>query len=237
MTSAGCPACHAQPLTTMVIEAARLGGRRFPGDVEPAPVRSVERGQHLGFCSSWTQAACRTRLVYATMAMAAQQMPPSRATDAFVRYLAAKQRTAGNWKGIGGTRAPMQDGDFSRTAMAIRALTVYGTPARTREYQEHVGRAAALALEADPADDGGPRDAAARTSLGKLHTPECATDSVSTSCSGFSVRMAAGRKRRISPAMRTPRDRFCTRCGNSACLPADAAMQTRRRLSDPHATR
>ena len=69
-------------------------------------------------------------------------MPSSRATDAFVRYLAAKQRTAGNWKGVGGTRAPMQDGDFSRTAMAIRALTVYGTPALKREYQKSVGRAA-----------------------------------------------------------------------------------------------
>jgi hypothetical protein len=74
--------------------------------------------------------------------MAGRQMPPSRATDAFVRYLAAKQRTAGNWKGVGGTRAPMQDGDFSRTAMAIRALTVYGTPALAREYQARVSRAA-----------------------------------------------------------------------------------------------
>ena len=49
----------------------------------------------------------------------------------------------GNWKGVGATRAPMQDGDFSRTAMGIRALTVYATPARGREYTSVSARAAA----------------------------------------------------------------------------------------------
>ena len=141
VTSAGCPACHAQPLTTMVIETARARWPSFPADVEPAPVfllNAVEsRILQLAGAGGLPDST-----LYMTMAMATQRMPSSRATDAFVRYLAAKQRTAGNWKGVGGTRAPMQDGDFSRTAMAIRALTVYGTPARAREYQERVSRAA-----------------------------------------------------------------------------------------------
>jgi hypothetical protein len=41
-----------------------------------------------------------------------------------VHYLAAKQRRDGSWHSVGATRAPIQDGDFSRTAMAIRTLVV-----------------------------------------------------------------------------------------------------------------
>ena len=163
-------------------------------------------------------------LVYVTMAMAAQRMPPSRATDAFVRYLAAKQRAAGNWKGVGGTRAPMQDGDFSRTAMAIRALTVYATPARAREYQASVIRAAAWLVEADPADDRGPGDAVAWTALGG-RARRCEADAHSRVVASFNVKTEAGRRRRISPAMPTPRARFSIRCASLACLPRTPAMQ------------
>jgi len=37
----------------------------------------------------------------------------------------------------------MQDGDVSRTALGIRALTAYATPARAREYTARTARAAA----------------------------------------------------------------------------------------------
>ena len=81
-------------------------------------------------------------LVYAIVQMADRKSPPTYATDAVVRYLAAKQSAAGNWRGVGATRAPMQDGDFSRTAMSIRALRAYGTPARINEYRTRATRAA-----------------------------------------------------------------------------------------------
>jgi hypothetical protein len=62
--------------------------------------------------------------LYVTTMMAARRMPSGPGTDVLVHLLAAKQRRGGNWVGVGATRAPMQDGDFSRTAMGIRALTV-----------------------------------------------------------------------------------------------------------------
>jgi hypothetical protein len=74
--------------------------------------------------------------------LAAMKAPPSLATDAWMYYLAAKQRPAGNWHSIT-TRPPIQDGDINRTAMAIRALTAYGTPARKAEFTARIGRAAA----------------------------------------------------------------------------------------------
>ena len=56
--------------------------------------------------------------------------------------LLTKQRAEGNWHGIGASRAPIQDGDLSRTALSIRTLTAFGIPARKTEIDERVGRAA-----------------------------------------------------------------------------------------------
>jgi hypothetical protein len=53
--------------------------------------------------------------LYDVMMMIASGEPASRGTDAFVHYLAAKQRPEGYWQGIGASRAPIQDGNLSRT--------------------------------------------------------------------------------------------------------------------------
>jgi hypothetical protein len=87
--------------------------------------------------------------LYVTLMFAAQNVAPTPATDAFVHYLAAKQRPFGQWRGVGATRAPIQDGDVSRTAMAIRALATYAIPARRTEFESRVARAAAW-LAAQP---------------------------------------------------------------------------------------
>ena len=70
------------------------------------------------------------------------KVAPSAGTDAVVAYVAAKQQTGGNWRGVGGSRAPMQDGDFSRTALAIRALSVYGMPGRKAELDKRIAQGA-----------------------------------------------------------------------------------------------
>ena len=40
----------------------------------------------------------------------------------------------------------MQDGDFSRTALAVRALSAYPIPSRASEFRERVARGAAPEL-------------------------------------------------------------------------------------------
>jgi hypothetical protein len=87
--------------------------------------------------------------LYMTLALAARGTTSSRATDALAHFLGAKQQPDGSWRGVGATRAPMQDGDFSRTALAVRALTAYATPARKAEYRQRVLRAASW-LAAQP---------------------------------------------------------------------------------------
>jgi hypothetical protein len=76
------------------------------------------------------------------MALAAAGESTSWNSDVFVAYLLAKQRPEGRWRGIGASRAPIQDGDFSRTAMAIRTLASFAIPARKTEIDERIHRAA-----------------------------------------------------------------------------------------------
>jgi hypothetical protein len=80
--------------------------------------------------------------LYSSLALAAAGSPPSRNSDVLVFYLLAKQRPQGNWQPIAATRAPIQDGDVSRTALAIRALGVYGMPGRKAEVDDGIRRAA-----------------------------------------------------------------------------------------------
>ena len=82
--------------------------------------------------------------------MAAEGAAPDRTTDAMVHNIAAQQRQAGNWHFGGVARPPMEDGDYSRTAIAIRALAVYGIEARKAEFNRRIERAAAWLRAADP---------------------------------------------------------------------------------------
>jgi ankyrin repeat protein len=144
MTAGGCVACHAQPVAVMAAELASTRGWGIEQDAADASLISAS-------LSAASQILMQAREgggvpdthLYNAMAMATQHAAPSFATDALVRYLSAKQRPEGNWHGIGATRAPMQDGDFSRTAMSIRALSVYGTPALKTQNSERIERAAA----------------------------------------------------------------------------------------------
>jgi ankyrin repeat protein len=143
-TDGGCAACHAQPLTALAIDKARARGWTALSS-EPESARSPVLLNLLTPQLRQLRAggSAPDNLVYATWLLASQRTPPNRVTDTVVHYLAAKQRRDGNWRSVGATRAPMQDGDFSRTALSIRALTAYGTPARAGEYRRHVDRAAA----------------------------------------------------------------------------------------------
>ena len=57
---------------------------------------------------------------------------------------------AGGTRAPGLTRSPLQDGNFSRTAMAMRLLKNYGTPARAAEYKDRIERAKAWLLRSEP---------------------------------------------------------------------------------------
>jgi len=154
MDTGGCVSCHAQNLTSMAVQAARANGVQVDEAVAAGQAKTVRL--------SW--AALEQPLLqridtpggtddveYSLFQMAADGVKADRAIDAMIYNLAGRQAKEGNWhNGPFGNRAPMEDGDFSRTAMAIRCLRVYGPPSRKTEFDRRVESAAAWLKAANP---------------------------------------------------------------------------------------
>ena len=142
MVAGGCVACHAQPMSVAATElAARRGWQVGPSDEALAQASTAINGAVQNHLMAVEGGAFPDAHLYNALALAVAKVPANLATDVLVYYLAAKQRAAGNWHGQG-TRPPIQDGDFSHTAMAIRALVTYGTPTRRSEVVARINRAA-----------------------------------------------------------------------------------------------
>ena len=147
-TEGGCIACHAQPVGGMAANLARARGWRIEEAVGKSAATETDRVVKSLAAGTLTMLQARVgggapdTQLYMGMMEASVHAPANTGTDALVHYLAAMQRGAGNWAGHGVDRAPIQDGDFSRTAMAVRMLAVYGMPGRQAELAGRVGRAA-----------------------------------------------------------------------------------------------
>jgi ankyrin repeat protein len=144
LTHGGCVACHAQPLTGIAVTLAHdRGWTSQTAEAETRQVLTTLTALSPPLIQLRESGGLPDGAVYITWWLATQGQAPTRATDVIVRYLAAKQRGDGSWEGVGGSRAPMQDGNLSRTALSIRALTAFATPARAAEYRGRVRQAAA----------------------------------------------------------------------------------------------
>jgi ankyrin repeat protein len=151
-TNGGCGSCHSQNITDIAVAAARKGG---------TPVNETAAAQRAAGASA-TFGATATRLyerfdgpvvdilLYTLAGFAAMGHPADRATDALVFNIATQQQRNGRWYGGGIPRPPIEDGDFTRTALAIRALTSYSPPGRMEEMHERVKRATGWLRSAKP---------------------------------------------------------------------------------------
>lgn len=149
-TKDGCVTCHAQPMTNIVADLAlRRGWRSIPTEGESSRILNRMTTDIAGFLQGRESGGMPDNQLYALFMMGTMKLPPSTITDIWVSYLAAKQREGGNWHGMT-TRAPIQDGDISRTAFAIQAISVYGIPARKAEFSARIKRAAAWLAAQQP---------------------------------------------------------------------------------------
>jgi ankyrin repeat protein len=142
-TSGACGSCHAQNITDITVAAARKA--RIRVDDRAAAARVA--GASGAFAATATRLYERFDgpaldiLLYTLAGFAASNHPADRATDALVFNIAAQQQRDGRWWGGGIPRPPIEDGDFTRTAQGIRALTVYGPPGRRAELEARARRA------------------------------------------------------------------------------------------------
>jgi ankyrin repeat protein len=148
----GCGSCHAQNLTSMAVNAAYVSHLPVNNDAKAAELK----GAQLAFAGLAQPLLQRGDppvidiLLYAGFQLASENVPPDQTTDAIVHNIVAQQRVAGNWHVGVGVRPPMEDGDFSRTAMAIRLLQLYGPEGRKAELQKRIARAARWLANATP---------------------------------------------------------------------------------------
>ena len=81
--------------------------------------------------------------------MAAHKQPNNEATGAMAMVLARQQMPDGSWLERSG-RPPLEYSIVSATALAIRALDLYGFPSRREEFDERIARATAWLAKTEP---------------------------------------------------------------------------------------
>lgn len=154
MNTGGCVSCHAQNLTGMAVHAARLNRVKLDeaaraGQVTPVGLSWSAFEQPL--LQRMDSPGGTDDMEYSLFQMAADGVVADRTIDAMIHNLAGRQYGEGNWHNTPfGNRAPMEDTDFARTAMAIRCLRVYGPPSRKTEFNGRVEHAAAWLQAANP---------------------------------------------------------------------------------------
>jgi hypothetical protein len=149
----GCVSCHAQNLADMAANVARANGLR----VDEAASAEQLKATKLQWASAdqiliqgISVPGTMDTVMYSVLQMTAANAPADRGIDAMIHNLAWLQRKEGNWHFSGIQRPPMEDGDFSRTAICIRAFAAYAPAGRKAEFDQRIARAAAWLKSANP---------------------------------------------------------------------------------------
>jgi ankyrin repeat protein len=155
INTGGCVACHGQNLTGMAASVARAHGARVDDKLDAEMARNtavLQGGLEQLFLQLVDPPPGVEGMEYSLLHMGESHIPASRAVDAAVLYIAARQREDGNWPYLAGgvPRPPIQDGDFFSTAIGIRCLQLYKIPGRGMEFQEQVRRAGMWLNNAQP---------------------------------------------------------------------------------------
>lgn len=138
----GCTACHHQMLTGLLSAAASKSAIEYHSTLaskQLATVITVTQAQREStFQRSPVGGAPFTNGLL-LFSFAAQNVPHSPLTDALVHDIAGLQRLDGSWLGMI-PRPPIQHSTFAETALSIKAIRSYTSPARRQELQTRIDR-------------------------------------------------------------------------------------------------
>jgi len=149
----GCVACHQQSVTSLAVAAGRERGlkvddktAREQREITALTVRTyrerfLERVDH--------PAGSAPSTGYIALGLAADGYPADENTDAMIIELAGRQHTDGSWTAFG-HRPPLEYSRISATALAIRAMQLYGPPGLKEQLNHRSERARQWLLAAKP---------------------------------------------------------------------------------------
>lgn len=140
----GCVGCHHQPAVSVAVAAARRAGIPVDESAAKGTVKMME-GEGMFFNQRMLERAPiggeSDGPTWKLTALASEGYPASPLTDGIVAYIAHHQRRDGNWWFGGVSRAPSEEGAIARTAMALRVMQVFGTPAMKADFDVRIARA------------------------------------------------------------------------------------------------
>ncbi|HEY7333801.1 MAG TPA: ankyrin repeat domain-containing protein [Bryobacteraceae bacterium] len=146
----GCFACHEQPPAEFAAASARARG--IPVDEKASHERQAQITLPINGVQLEGAAALggADNNLYSVEALVRAGYKPNRTTDYLAANLAMAQGADGGWHLPGYSRSPLQDSDFSRTAMAMRALRAFATPGRSAEMKQRIERGKQWLMRAQP---------------------------------------------------------------------------------------
>jgi len=152
-TSGGCASCHHQIMTGLALAAA--SEKAIPVDAAAAAdqwrsLSSGLRARETGFVQRLDSGGGFDSTLYTLHALQSNKYPADAVTDAMVGYILSRQFTDGRWPREEASRAPVQDGDFYRVALATSALRTYGPPSLKFEIDERMARARQWLMATQP---------------------------------------------------------------------------------------
>ena len=140
----GCASCHSHNILDLAEGAARAKGIAVPVDEKVLAQRHVLAKGPMNLPANLLDRfdpPVPELTAYSLIALSSSGYTADRSTDAGVVNLMALQRADGRWSSGTIARPPIEDGDIFRTALAIRALSVYGPPGRSADLTERIARA------------------------------------------------------------------------------------------------
>jgi ankyrin repeat protein len=147
----GCFACHAQVSADFAVSAARKMGIAINEGAARERVQQSTAGLIARGPAIMERQVAGDGFLYLAEALGRIEYTPDRLTDYLAAAISAEQAQDGAWHGRAGlARTPLQDTDFSRTAMGMRALKNYGSPGRAAEMKDRIERASQWLRNAEP---------------------------------------------------------------------------------------
>jgi Prenyltransferase and squalene oxidase repeat len=148
----GCVACHQQSVTSLAVSEARKRGLKVDEKTAREQVQVTAlfvKNYREKFLERADQPLSSPPSVgYITLGLAAEHYSPDEGTDALVTEMAGRQQPDGSWAAFS-HRPPLEYSRIASTALAIRAMQLYGPPGLKAQFDERSQRARDWLLAAE----------------------------------------------------------------------------------------
>ena len=151
-TRRACISCHQQTMPALAAAVARERGIAVDETVAQKnlkQIRATYKPTGDEAMQNNNPGGGEVGIGYAVMALAAEKQPLDRMTAGWTHVVAARQMPDGSWPETT-SRPPLEYSNITRTAMAIRALTLYPVEGLRKEIETKLARSRAWLLAARP---------------------------------------------------------------------------------------